>query len=119
SSGWACAPPMRRRAHGSDKSKVVRRAYGTSSTRTRSSALWASATLSAIWRSTHPVFTSASPPEQADDMNTLRHRDGHLAQLSPYCVAGRSPTAHVRLASNAASSEHAAFHLIDGAWYLR
>jgi hypothetical protein len=52
-------------------------------------------------------------------MNTLRHRDGHLAQLSPYCVAGRSPTAHVRLASNAASSEHAAFHLIDGAWYLR
>jgi pSer/pThr/pTyr-binding forkhead associated (FHA) protein len=52
-------------------------------------------------------------------MITLRHRDGHLAQLSPYCVAGRSPAAHVRLASSAASSEHAAFHLIDGAWYLR
>ena len=52
-------------------------------------------------------------------MSTLRHRDGRLVRLSPYCLAGRSPEAHVTLLSRAASSEHAAFHLVDSAWFLR
>ena len=52
-------------------------------------------------------------------MTCLRHPDGRVLVLSPYCVAGRSPEAQARLTSSAVSSEHAAFHRIGETWYLR
>lgn len=52
-------------------------------------------------------------------MTRLRSPRGDIVVLTPYCLAGRSPKAHVRLSSSAASSEHAAFHFAGGTWYLR
>jgi pSer/pThr/pTyr-binding forkhead associated (FHA) protein len=52
-------------------------------------------------------------------VTVIRRRDGYVIVLTPYGVAGRSPEASVRLTSAAASFEHAAFHLLEGAWTLR
>lgn len=52
-------------------------------------------------------------------MATLRHRNGTAVDLLAFCIAGRSPEAHVRLSSSTASFEHAAFHFLEERWYVR